>query len=339
MEEFLRAFASRSGWTAPATDRLVLVGEETIASLLSAEGTDLGDDESETYGNRRLIVTARNQGGGAELEFVSAAEGENLEDQLAHLSEPADVVDGREISFRILRHYASAVRHQKYHGVDIVTDGPTTSCHTTLEPFNFREREKRTVGGIEMVDQMEQPGVTGETLVQAGFDDRYIPYVRWLVTIYLFITGVGILLIPFWWLFSMWYGPEYMRRVSARLTTAAMEIRKGVFTRSEATIPLNRITDVRVHDGPLMRHYTLRGLKVETAGQGGGPGASESNLISVIDAVEFRDAILRQRQQVLGGETSPPASGTSALIATDTSTTAILTEIRDILARMEAKGS
>ena len=121
MEEFLWAFASRSGWTAPATDRLVLVGEETIASLLSVEGTVLEDDGSETYGKRRLIVTARNQGGGAELEFVSAAERENLEDRLAHLSEPADVVDGREISFRILRHYSTSVRHQKYHGVDIVT--------------------------------------------------------------------------------------------------------------------------------------------------------------------------------------------------------------------------
>ena len=29
--------------------------------------------------------------------------------------------DSREISFRLLRHYASSVRHQKYHGVDIVT--------------------------------------------------------------------------------------------------------------------------------------------------------------------------------------------------------------------------
>ena len=116
LTEFLRTFASRSGWTAPATDRLLLVGEETITSMLAADGADL-----ETGGKRRLVVTASNQGGGAELEFVSAAEGENLEDQSAHMAEPADVPDGREISFRLLRHYASSVRHQKYHGVDIVT--------------------------------------------------------------------------------------------------------------------------------------------------------------------------------------------------------------------------
>ena len=56
-----------------------------------------------------------------ELEFVSGSEGINLEDQLTYLEEPADVLDVREISFRLLRHYASSVRHQKYHGIDVVS--------------------------------------------------------------------------------------------------------------------------------------------------------------------------------------------------------------------------
>jgi hypothetical protein len=30
-------------------------------------------------------------------------------------------MDEHEISFRLLRHYASSVRHQKYHDLDIVT--------------------------------------------------------------------------------------------------------------------------------------------------------------------------------------------------------------------------
>ena len=100
--------------------------------------------------------------------------------------------------------------------------------------------------------------------------------------------------------------------------------------RSEATIPLNRITDLRLQDGPLMRHYGLRGLKVETAGQSSGPGTSESDLLGLVDAVEFRDAVLRQRQQLLDtdmtGTDSPAVGGVAD----------ILTEIRDILARMEA---
>ena len=70
---------------------------------------------------RRLVVTARTGVGGAELEFVSGSEVENLEDRLSYLGETPDIPDSREISFRLLRHYASSVRHQKYHGVDIVT--------------------------------------------------------------------------------------------------------------------------------------------------------------------------------------------------------------------------
>ena len=116
LNDFLRNFASRARWNEPSTERLLLVAEETIMSLLSA-----GEDDPDEDRPRRLVVTARHAMGGAELEFVSAGEGENLEDRLSYLGEPPDISDGREISFRLLRHYASSVRHQKYHGVDIVT--------------------------------------------------------------------------------------------------------------------------------------------------------------------------------------------------------------------------
>ncbi len=173
--------------------------------------------------------------------------------------------------------------------------------------------------------------VTGKTVLEAEFDRKVGAYTRWIVSGWMVVTVVGIPFIPFWLLFSLWYVPEYLRRVSARLTTQAVEIRKGVFFRSEATIPLNRITDVRLHDGPLMRHYGLRGLKVETAGQSGDTG-SEGNIIGVIDAVEFRNAVLRQRQQALDSE-----QGSGAPKA-DAGAAELLAEIRDILARIEAQG-
>ena len=114
--EFLREFASKAGWNAASTERVVLVGEETLAILSSEE-----DENLERTRARRLIATVRADGRGAELEFVSGYDGENLEDRLAYLGETPDIADGREISFRLLRHYASSVRHQKYHGEDVVT--------------------------------------------------------------------------------------------------------------------------------------------------------------------------------------------------------------------------
>ena len=174
--------------------------------------------------------------------------------------------------------------------------------------------------------------VTGETLYEARFDPKIASHGRVLVSLWSIVTVVGIPFIPFVLVFSLWYFPEYLRRISARLTSNAVEIRKGVFFRKETTIPLNRITDVRLHDGPVMRHYGLRGLRVETAGQSGQDSSSEGDLVGVMDAVEFRDRILRQRQKVLSGEEArqDPAAPTGAVPE-------LLTEIRDILARIEAQ--
>ncbi len=116
LQEFLRGVASRAHWNPAAAERLVLVGEETLSSLLAE-----GDDAPERTGPRRLVVTGRTEGREAELEFVTGVEGENLEDKLLYLGETPDISDEREISFNLLRHYASSVRHQKYHGEDIVT--------------------------------------------------------------------------------------------------------------------------------------------------------------------------------------------------------------------------
>ena len=115
IDSFLRELAAKVGWNDISTERLRSVGEETLSSLLSQDDGDTADNA------RRLIVVARPGGSTVELEFLAVLEEENLEDRLAYLSEQAKVWDEREISFRLLRHYASSVRHQKYHGLDIIT--------------------------------------------------------------------------------------------------------------------------------------------------------------------------------------------------------------------------
>ena len=180
----------------------------------------------------------------------------------------------------------------------------------------------------------EQPNVTGETLREAQFERGVGSYVRWMGSAFLAVSVVGIVFIPIWLLISLWYVPAYVQRLSARLTTHALEVKKGVLFRSEATIPLNRITDLRLYDGPLMRALKLRGLKVETAGQSS-ENSSEGKLVGVTGVVEFRNAVLLQRQTSVDGE--QPAGvprkvegATGAAGATE-----LLAEIRDILARME----
>ncbi len=114
LEEFLLSFASKCKWNDASAERLTSAGEETLAILLQESGGARG-------GGRRLTVNARLEGGIAELEFVTSLEGENVEDHLTYLNELPPVPDEREVSFRLLWHYASSVRHQKYHGLDIIT--------------------------------------------------------------------------------------------------------------------------------------------------------------------------------------------------------------------------
>ena len=116
MDDFLRSFAARAGWKERSGERLRSAGEETLAVLLQQF-----EEEGAEPREGSLIVTARLSEKGVELDFLAAAGAENLEDRLAYLSEQPELVDEHEISYRLLRHYASSVRHQKYHDVDIVS--------------------------------------------------------------------------------------------------------------------------------------------------------------------------------------------------------------------------
>ena len=120
VDEFLKDVAGSMGWNETSTGRLRSAGEETLSSLLQPDNEHAGG-ESDGKTPSLLIVT-RPETGAVELEFVSVVEGEeNLEDRLAYLDDQEQIIDDREISFRLLRHYASSVSHQKYHGMDIVT--------------------------------------------------------------------------------------------------------------------------------------------------------------------------------------------------------------------------
>ena len=115
IDSFLHGFATSAGWNEASTNRLRSAGEETLSSLLSQ------DEETEENARKRLIVAARRADAAIEMEFVVTTEGGNLEDKLAYLNEQPEIQDERDISFRLLRHYASSVQHNKYHDIDIIT--------------------------------------------------------------------------------------------------------------------------------------------------------------------------------------------------------------------------
>lgn len=112
IDQFLVDYAKQIGWDEASTERMRAAGEETLAIMLEYEEEDA---------QRRLIISARRDEEMLELEFLSGVDRENLEDRLTYLSEQPETFDEHEISFRLLQHYASAVRHQKFHDIDVIT--------------------------------------------------------------------------------------------------------------------------------------------------------------------------------------------------------------------------
>lgn len=122
--EFVQAFAARNGLEA-VVGRLEAATEETLLTLLQARREVEEAEETAQGGGRELLVTAYKEDDEAVLEFrvgTGDAEELNLQDRLAWLGAPAgaDRLD-QEISLRLLRHFASSVRHQQFHNMDVLT--------------------------------------------------------------------------------------------------------------------------------------------------------------------------------------------------------------------------
>lgn len=116
IREFLRSFASHSGWGEAMADRLDAASEETLLTLLEQK---MASDQEEPL--RRLHIVAHKEGDEAVLEFVASATEENLQDRIALLGERAtEAPTEQEVSLRLLQHIASSVQHQQYYDTDIL---------------------------------------------------------------------------------------------------------------------------------------------------------------------------------------------------------------------------
>jgi len=114
LDTFLSDFATRLGWDGEMSTRLRAVGEEILLTLIR--------HDQDGGAERHLLLIARADYDAVELEFIAATDETNLEDQIALLGDHAAGVPAEEeLSLRLLRYYASSVRHQQYHDTDVIT--------------------------------------------------------------------------------------------------------------------------------------------------------------------------------------------------------------------------
>jgi len=142
-------------------------------------------------------------------------------------------------------------------------------------------------------------------------------------------TLVGILALPIAIPIAWWYFGRFYASLDVVLTSRELQVSRGVLNRQEKSIPLEKITDLAVIQGPIMRWMGIKGLQVETAGQSSGPGGALVRLIGIEDTDGFRDDALVQRDKVT-------ESGPQQIEAVGDPNTVLLTEIRDALVRIES---
>jgi len=168
-----------------------------------------------------------------------------------------------------------------------------------------------------------------ELLTAVRFDDKLRTYWYLQPVLVCVVTVVGIAILPIWLLgLGRWYVRRSFDALKCELHERTLVVKRGIFFKVEKTIPLDKIQDLTVKEGPLLRMLGLRSLKIETAGQGT-PGSSEADLIGVVNPLDFRDAVLRQRDSISAVPVSRPGTDEG-----DRGTIELLTEIRDLLSQI-----
>ena len=137
-----------------------------------------------------------------------------------------------------------------------------------------------------------------KTIQTAEFNPGIKGYLLAYGAIILLFTLVGIPFIIFWLAgIGQYFSRRYYENLRCKLTERHLIFSKGVLFKVEKTIPLENIQDMTFIDNPLLRALDLRILKIETAGQSN-PQGSDMKLIGIIDAADFKDNVLQQRELI-----------------------------------------
>lgn len=186
-------------------------------------------------------------------------------------------------------------------------------------------------------------------LKEALIDPNAIKYNMLGGTIILCVTIIGIPLLLIYIPAVRWYWTRYYSRLKVVLTTRELKVHRGIFIREEKSIPLEKITDLAVFEGPIMRHMGLKGIRIETAGQTSTAGRALVQIIGIVDTDTFRDMVLTQRDRITDSDQPPSIAATPAPPLPSASTKiaappldsqaalAALEDIRDTLRRIEAR--
>jgi membrane protein YdbS with pleckstrin-like domain len=108
--------------------------------------------------------------------------------------------------------------------------------------------------------------------------------------------------------FVVYWIPLYYGSIAYRLTVTEITWQRGVWFRQTGIVPYNRITNVDIIQGPLMRYFSFSALRVQTAGYSA-QARAEIILTGIEDPKDLQEKIMnfvrRTGPVAIGGEPEP----------------------------------
>ena len=148
------------------------------------------------------------------------------------------------------------------------------------------------------------------------FDRKIIVYWWIMANLGLLVTFVGIIAMVVWIPFGWIVHKKQYEHMSGALTDRSINMRMGWLFKKQQNIPLDKLTDVSIHEGPILNAFGVVRMQFETA------GAAPFILTGVKNSDQFRDLVLQQRDSLI----SAPQQSAPSDASND-----VLVEIRDIL--------
>lgn len=138
--------------------------------------------------------------------------------------------------------------------------------------------------------------------------------------------------------FYLFWVRKYYDTVLFELKDDEVTWRRGVWFRMTGIVPYDRITNIDIYQGPLMRHFGFSCIKLQTAGYSAQANRSEITLEGIVEAEELRErlrALIRETRKATG---PTDATGTPARLPVPAqSGDPILEEVRAIRRLLEER--
>ena len=163
----------------------------------------------------------------------------------------------------------------------------------------------------------EDPGYADSGQIMAvEFDKKIIIYWWIMANFGLMISFIGIPLMLIWIPFGWLVHVRQYEHMSGGLTARSLNMRMGWIFKKQQNIALDKLTDVSISEGPVLKAFGVVKMQFETA------GAAPFILTGVKNSNQFRDLVLQHRDSLVSNpqKSSPSEDSNNVLV-----------EIRDLL--------